>query len=250
MSASGRNPGGPGLGRMLALCLNGLAVLWVIAVSLSIVADAPRTAELVVLAIQATVALGMQAYAIWRIATGWASLSNPRRVGLTLLGVIIAPIALSLGIVVAAVAALIWLVVAAGRGGAARSRVSDAAERSNTVGSPETGTGWVPVQLVRKKGSMCVDGKLPCVPCGAGGTGSPTVWRPVLASPAGRADGPRAATAMETDTPIDARVGAADAGWRHTHLESFPCLRMRPGQSQMTIRGSGPASSLRSSIST
>ncbi len=61
MSASGRNPGAPGLGRMLALCLTGLAVLWVIAVSVSIVADAPRTAELMVLAIQATVALEIRA---------------------------------------------------------------------------------------------------------------------------------------------------------------------------------------------
>ena len=58
-----------------------LAVLWVVAASLSVIVDHTRTSELVVIAIQATVALGIQAYVIWRIAAGWHLLSTAGRVG-------------------------------------------------------------------------------------------------------------------------------------------------------------------------
>ncbi len=135
MAASDGRPAGAAFGRFLALGLNGLAVLWVIAAALSIVVDHTQTAELVVIAIQATVALGIQAYVIWRIATGWLRLSTAGKVGMTVLGVVVAPIELALGIVGAAVAAAIWIVVAVLRSGAGRS-----ATASNRAGRSPSGT--------------------------------------------------------------------------------------------------------------
>jgi hypothetical protein len=170
MDASGGRSLGATGGRVVALVLNGLAVVWVLAVAVSIVADRPRTLTLLVLATQAIAALGIQTWVLWRIARGWLVLSNARRVGLTLLGVIVAPIVLALGIVGAAAAALIWVTLAVLRSGAGRSlSASGRTPRSSareTVG-PEP--GWTFPQSTRKKCSMCVEGKQPCVPCG--GTG-------------------------------------------------------------------------------
>jgi hypothetical protein len=121
MDASGGRSLGATGGRVVALVLNGLAVVWVLAVAVSIVADRPRTLTLVLTAPQALAALGNQTWVRWRIARGWHVLSNARRVGLTLLGVIVAPVVLALGIVGAAAAALIWVALAVLRSGAGRS---------------------------------------------------------------------------------------------------------------------------------
>ena len=69
---------GARVGRVAALTVTGVAVLWVVGVSLSVVADHGRTVELVVIAIQAAIALGIQTFVIWRFSTGWWWMSNAR----------------------------------------------------------------------------------------------------------------------------------------------------------------------------
>ena len=155
------------VGRFIALVLNGLAVVWVLAVAVSIVADRPRTITLVIIAAQAIAALGIQTWVLWRIATGWVVLSNARRVGITLLGVIVAPIVVALGIVGAAAAALVWVVLAV-LGGAGRAASAPSRTSRSSAGEP-AGSGWTLPESPRKKCTMCDGGKLPCYPCGSTG---------------------------------------------------------------------------------
>jgi hypothetical protein len=156
---------GAALGRMLALATTGLAVVWVVGLTLSIIADGPKMSTLLVIAVQGFVALGMQAYVIWRIAASWGSMSILRRLGLTLVGTLLAPLELALGIVAAAVAAGILVVVAAGRGAGARSSAARLGPTSGGVGQP---TGWVPPEP-RRNCSMCTGGQQPCPSCGGSG---------------------------------------------------------------------------------
>lgn len=170
MDASGGMSLGTRVGRVVAFALNGLAVLWVLAAAVSIIADQPSTAALVVIGIQAVVALGIQAYVLMRIATGWLVLSNTRRVGLTLLGVVVAPFALAFGIVAAAIGVVILLVVAILRSSADRAGTTARSPNQSPAGDAAgTGTGWTGPLSRRTKCSMCVDGLLPCSPCGRTG---------------------------------------------------------------------------------
>ncbi len=145
---------GARIGRLVSLGLTVIAVGWVVAVSVAIVADDSRTATLLVVLVQAVVALAIQAYVLRRVATAWATLSLSRRVGLTVLGVVVAPVELGLGIVGAAVAAGIWLVLglarAVGRGATrpAGGRATGSARPAGAGGtSPDSsapGGGWTP----------------------------------------------------------------------------------------------------------
>jgi len=165
MSRAGALSRGAAVGRVLALAATGLAVAGVAGLTLSIIADRPKTSTLLVIAVQGFVALGIQAYVIWRIATSWGSMSIPRRVGLTLVGTVVAPLELALGIIAAAVVAVILLVGAVVRGGGAGS---NAAKRGPTSGGDGQPTGWVPPQP-RRSCPMCTGGQQPCPSCGGSG---------------------------------------------------------------------------------
>jgi hypothetical protein len=153
------------VGRVLALAATGLAVVWVIGLALSIISDRPKTATLVIIAVQGFVALGIQAYVIWRIATSWGSMSIPRRVGLTLVGTLLAPLESALGIIAAGAAAVILVVMAVGRSGGAGSK---AAKRGSVSGADGQPTGWVPPEP-RRSCPMCTGGQQPCPSCGGSG---------------------------------------------------------------------------------
>ncbi|HMM94391.1 hypothetical protein [Phycicoccus sp.] len=136
--------------RIAALALVGLAALWVVGVSLGIAADDPTRTELVVVLVQAVAALLLQAYALRQLATGWSSMSGARRLGITLLGVVVAPVVLALGIVGAVVAVIGYGLLAvarrAGQGGGGARPGSGSAEmdRSRTGYDPPLVVGRHP----------------------------------------------------------------------------------------------------------
>ncbi|HET9649373.1 MAG TPA: hypothetical protein VFP34_14250 [Microlunatus sp.] len=170
MNTFGALSRGARVGRVLALVLTGLAVGWVLVLTLSIAADRPRTSTLVIIVVQAVLALGLQAYVIWRIATGWSALSNGRRAGLTVLGVVVAPIVSAFalaGVVIAVVIGLVLAFLAAGAdrspGGSSRSA------RTAVGGAAGAATGWSMPEATKKKCSMCDNGQLPCSPCAGSG---------------------------------------------------------------------------------
>lgn len=156
---------GAAVGRALALAATGLAVLWVVVVTLSIIADRPRTATLLVIAVQAAVALGIQAYVIWRIAASWGSMTVPSRVGITLVGTLLAPLELVLGIIAAGVAAVVLVLLAVGRSGVARSSAATRGPAGGADGQPAV---WVPPEPGRRC-PMCSGGQQPCPSCGGSG---------------------------------------------------------------------------------
>lgn len=165
MSSAGTLSGGAAAGRVVALGATGLAVVFVVGVTLSIVADRPSTSTLAVIAIQGVVALGIQAYVIWRVATSWGSMSVLRRVGLTLIGVLLAPLELALGIVAAGVAVVVLVLAALGGGGGTGSGAADPGPTGGAAAPPAS---WVPPEP-RRSCPMCTGGQQRCPACGGSG---------------------------------------------------------------------------------
>lgn len=149
-------------GRVIALILTGLATLWVVGVALYLLSDSTSTVELVVVVVQAVIAVAIDAYALWRILTRWATSTVLARLGVVVLGVIVAPVALAVGIVGAVVAAVIAAVVAVVSSGASRTPVGSgpAAHVPSSAGA-----SWEPPKS-KEKCAQCVDGRQTCPECG------------------------------------------------------------------------------------